>query len=358
MSARPRIIFVDDEASVLGGLRRQLWDRREAWDLCFASSGDDALALLQDAPADVVVSDMRMPGMDGAALLEQVRKHWPATVRILLTGYTDQEQMLRSARSAHQFLSKPSDPAALRAALSHALDLRALVPDASLQAELARLVSLPLLDAMQQRIQAELDRPDASLRRVGELVEHDAGLSAKVLQLVNSAAMALPQRVLRPAQAVALLGLDYVRILWQSLNMHRVVRPSALGALAFSHGEDVAVLARQALHPVSETAAHLGFSAGLMHDVGELALAHCRPEAWARSQDLGLNAEREACGADHASAGAFLLGLWGMDPRVVRAVGRHHEAPDAEDPLQAALAAAELRCQTPLQATAPAALVH
>jgi HD-like signal output (HDOD) protein len=194
---------------------------------------------------------------------------------------------------------------------------------------------------IQARIQAELDRPDASLRKVGELVEHDPGLSAKVLQLVNSAGVGLPQRVMRPSQAVALLGLDYVRSLWQSLQIVRVVRHSATAAAMEAHGEAVALATRAILRGQGDIAAHLGFSAGLMHDLGELALEHCRPRAWMAARGLGQERERELCGADHAAVGAFLLGLWGFDPLVVHAVARHHHAPEPGEPVQAALALAE-----------------
>jgi HD-like signal output (HDOD) protein/CheY-like chemotaxis protein len=350
--SRPRILFVDDEPSVLGGLRRQLWDRRADWDLAFAPGGAEALALLEQAPADVVVSDMRMPGMDGAALLDAVRKRWPATVRILLTGYTDPEQMLRSARSAHRFLNKPCDPAALREALTQALDLRSLVPDAGLQADLARLVALPLLDGVQDRIQAELDRADASPRRLGDLVEQDPGLSAKLLQLVNSAALGLGQRVQRPAQAVVLLGLDYVRNLWKALQLVRVVKPSRAAATLQEHSEAVGLAVAAALKAQGADA-QWGFCAGLMHDIGELALEHCRPEAWQAARGQGRDRERELCGADHAAAGAFLLGLWGVDASVVRAVARHHSAPDPNEPLQAALALAESRALPAWEAADP-----
>lgn len=361
--SRPRLLFVDDEPAVLGGLRRQLWERRADWDMAFAPSGAEALELLEAGVADVVVSDMRMPGMDGAALLEAVRKRWPVTVRVLLTGYADQEQALRAAQAAHQFLRKPCDPAELRRALERALGLGALVPDPDLRSDLARLVALPVLDGLQERIQAELDRPDASLRRLGALVEHDPGLSAKCLQLVNSAALALPQRVLRPAQAVALLGLEQLRSLWKAFQLRRSLRqagersglrplPSEEDA-SLEHGESVALAVRGALLPLfGDEAARQGFSAGLLHDIGVLALRHCRPEAWAAScgaADLGT--ERRACGADHAAAGAYLLGLWGLPESVVDAVARHHQGPDSGSSLQAALARAEAH-QVALRRTA------
>jgi HD-like signal output (HDOD) protein len=344
-----RIIFVDDEAAVLGGLRRQLRDRRGDWDMDFAAGGADCLRLLEAAPADVVVSDMRMPGMDGAALFEEVRRRWPATVRILLTGYTDREQSLRSIRCAHQFLNKPCDAQRLRRALEEALELTAYIPDAALRSELAKMVVLPLQDSLQSRIREEMERPDASLRRLGDWVEMDPGLSAKVLQLVNSAAMGLPQRVLRPSHAVALLGLDQVRALWLALAAHRRVAPtdSRRGEEAFGHGQAVGLEAARILAPLGEEASILGFSAGLMHDIGALALQTCRPEAWARSSGRGLPAEAAACGADHAQVGAFLLGLWGLPHEVVQAVAAHHDAPDPQHPLQQALAQAESRQMLP-----------
>jgi HD-like signal output (HDOD) protein len=96
------------------------------------------------------------------------------------------------------------------------------------------------------------------------------------------------------------------------------------------------------LHAYGDEAASLGFSAGLMHDIGEMALAACRPGLWRDAPaDEGLDQQRARFGADHARAGAYLLGLWGLPAQVVDAVARHHESPDPACALQAALALAE-----------------
>jgi CheY-like chemotaxis protein len=72
-----RILFVDDESRILEGLQRMLRPQRQHWEMAFASSGEAALKLLEERPFDVIVSDMRMPVMDGAALLTHVRDRFP-----------------------------------------------------------------------------------------------------------------------------------------------------------------------------------------------------------------------------------------------------------------------------------------
>ena len=84
-----RILFVDDEINILQGLRRLLRPFAQNWAMDFASTGDEGLAKLAATPFDVVVSDMRMPGMDGAQFLEQVRHRHPETMRIILSGYSE-----------------------------------------------------------------------------------------------------------------------------------------------------------------------------------------------------------------------------------------------------------------------------
>ena len=93
-----RILFVDDEAKVLDGLRNLLRRQRHEWDMLFALSGAAALEELAKAPVDVIVSDMRMPGMDGAELLTRVRTLYPQTARIVLSGHAERGAILEKHR--------------------------------------------------------------------------------------------------------------------------------------------------------------------------------------------------------------------------------------------------------------------
>lgn len=111
------ILFVDDEPNVLSGLQRLLRPMRHEWDMYFAAGGKEALSLLAEKQVDVIVSDMKMPGMDGAALLEEVRQRYPQTTRIILSGYSEKELSIRTTGTVHQYLSKPCNPDTLRDAI-------------------------------------------------------------------------------------------------------------------------------------------------------------------------------------------------------------------------------------------------
>ena len=122
-----RILCVDDEPKVLEGLERVMHRRCS---LLTANSGEEALRLLSGPePIDVIMSDMRMPRMNGAALLAECRKRSPDTVRLLLTGQTDLESAISAVNEGHvfRFLTKPCPPAVLVEALTAALEQHRLI---------------------------------------------------------------------------------------------------------------------------------------------------------------------------------------------------------------------------------------
>src|SRR5690242_17591571 len=100
MLLRARVLFVDDEPHLLAGLRRMLRPQRHRWDVWFAESGPAALEVMSRGGVDAIVSDMRMPGMDGAALLAEVQRLYPSTARIVLSGQADRTSVLSVLRSA------------------------------------------------------------------------------------------------------------------------------------------------------------------------------------------------------------------------------------------------------------------
>ena len=197
-----------------------------------------------------------------------------------------------------------------------------------------------------QQIQAELDRPNTSLRHLGELVECDPSLTARVLQMVNSAYLGLPNRITRASQAAALLGTNQLRSLFNgllTLQQLRQGRPdSAEERRLWEHGLAVAAEAKRRVKGQGEELEGQAFTAGVLHDVGALVLQSLDPEAWARCAGLQDEVlEQDAFGAHHANAGAYLLGLWGMPTELVQAVAAHHHGLSDERPLVRALAQAE-----------------
>jgi DNA-binding NtrC family response regulator len=204
-----RILFVDDEPNVLAGLRRSLYSMREEWLMEFAASGPDALAAMERQVFDVVVTDMRMPGMDGAQLLNEVRERFPQTVRMVLSGQCDREAILNSVGPTHQYLSKPCDAEQLRSKIGQAFALRDLLENPVVQKVVSQLKDIPSLPALYQQILEELRSRDPSPAKVGKLIAKDMGMTAKTLQLVNSAFFGLRCHVSNPVQAANLLGLGY-----------------------------------------------------------------------------------------------------------------------------------------------------
>ena len=332
----PRIVFVDDEPNVLAGLRRMLFAHRREWDMVFVESGPAAIDALAAGPVDVLVTDVRMPGMNGDDLLASVRRLRPQAVRIVLTGQCTRETMLRLARLAHRVFTKPCDPDELREALRRACSLRQLLRSPVLEALVGRLGGLPTPPALYTQIIAELERPDGSLADVGKLLARDVATSAKLLQLANSSLVGLRHRAITPTQAVQALGAEATKALLlvsEILTRYDPValRPYSIDGL-WDHSREVAALASAitqaegASRPTDD--ARL---AGLLHDVGRLTLAAQLPGAYRDAlclvEEDGLavvEAERQVFGTTHAEVGAYLLGLWGLPDALVEVVAWHH----------------------------------
>jgi len=330
------VLFVDDEPLLLQGLKRMLRGEREAWTMRFATSGREALSLLEREAFDALVTDLRMPGMDGEQLLNAVKEHHPHMVRIVLSGEMNQASNIKAVRSAHRYLAKPCDAETLKSTLSQAFALRRWVDDHRLKELLARLESLPSLPEVYAELLAEIQTPNSSFRRVGDLIARDAGMTAKVLQIVNSAFFGLSRRILNPQDAVAMLGYDTLKALVLSTKIFsqfdaKRVRCLDLNAL-WHHSMNTGLFARSigVGEKLPRTAQDEAFTAGILHDVGKLILAHNFPETYAevitrsRAQQCPAAELEQWCfGASHAELGAYLLSLWGIGEEVVSAVVSH-----------------------------------
>ncbi len=331
------LLFVDDEPKVLQGLQRQLRPMRNEWNMFFVENGMLALDFMANQPVDVVISDMMMPGMDGAQLLNTVSKQHPNTVRIVLSGHAEREAVLRLVGPAHQYLSKPCNAEELRNAIARAFALRDLLCNEQLKQLATRVKCLPSLPALYQQLNEEFQKDDPSLEKVGEIISRDIGMTSKILQLVNSAFFGLPQPVSNPAEAVMYLGLTTVRSLVLSLQLfsqfdRRVCKLLPLDVLA-DHSWATAVSARRIAQLERQEMKLLDqcFLAGLLHDTGQLILAVGLHEEYAgvlqtaKDQDRPLwEVEKEHFGASHADVGAYLLALWGLPNQIIEAVAMHH----------------------------------
>ena len=332
-----KILFVDDEPNVLDGLRRLLHPMRHEWQIAFASGGAEALEMLAREPFDVIVSDMRMPGMNGVELLTEVMQRHPQIVRIMLSGHADQEHLLRSVGPTHQFLSKPCDAETLKATVARACALRSLLSNERIHKLITRMDVLPSPVFVYTQILETIQAPDASVRKVGEMVARDIGLTAKILQMVNSAFFGIPRRVSDPVQAVSLLGLDTIQSLVLSIHVFAQFNEAKITPefveTVWRHSMAVGKLARRLASTLSADRHALdeAFTAGLLHDVGKLALAANLGATYLKILEIAhqkqipaIKAEEVALGATHAEVGAYLMGLWGLPDTIVEALAYHH----------------------------------
>jgi HD-like signal output (HDOD) protein len=328
-----RVLFVDDEPGALEALQRTLRSQYE-WEVAVARSGEAALALLEASAFEVVVSDMRMPGMDGPTLLAHVRERHPDLVRIVLSAPAELQAALRAVPVAHQFLTKPCDANTLRVAVERACRLKALLSDNSIRGMIGAMGDLPALPRVYQALTQALANPNVSLGRVATLVEQDVAISAKILQLVNSAFFGLAQPMTSLRAAVSYLGLDTLKNLVLSVEVFHSfksqVRVPGFSLEALQQHAQLAARITSQL-PVPKHLAEAAVLAALLHDVGKLILAWKLPDRFgaalhaAQSEAYPLfEVEEQLYGYSHAEIGAYLLGLWGLPNTIVEAVAHHH----------------------------------
>jgi HD-like signal output (HDOD) protein len=337
-SRKTRILFVDDEPMILELLQFTLAAMGGQWETKYASSGERALSLMEKERFDLVVSDMRMPGMSGAQLLNEVMKRYPATSRIILSGQANRDDVMRCVGATHQFLAKPYELPAVQAALNRIRGLRERLRSEEIQKVVGKKDSLPSVPAVYFKLLEALQHPNCSTQQIGDIAATDPALTAKMLQLVNSAFFGYAREVSSAGEAVMLLGVGTIRSLALTTRLF-----SAFQAVesehwsvehVWRHSVRVAQWARRIveLEGGDEHVAEQAFTAGILHDIGKLILLDNLSVAYLdlitpspKEKRCLSEVEQEALGATHADVGAYLLDLWGLPAPLVEAVALHHE---------------------------------
>lgn len=357
---KKRLLFVDDDPMVLSGLCRALHGMRQTWEMNFVGSADAALTALEKEHYDAVVSDMRMPGMDGAQLLEQIKQRYPDVVRMILSGQSSREAIYRSIAPAHQFLSKPCDAQELTARLGQAFAMRDLLANESLKTAISRLRSIPSLPTLYDEITAALRLESPSLDQIARIISKDVGMAAKILQLSNSAFVGASGRVSSLVHALSLIGTETVRTLVLSVHVFSQFegKPQIRASLTalWEHSMKVASLAQRiaASEGSAKATVEESFTAGLLHDIGKVVLLAETPneyhEIFETAQGTSRTREQERLGCTHAEVGAYLMSIWGLPLSLVHAVAFHHNPSESTEKefscLTAVHAAEVIVCET------------
>jgi HD-like signal output (HDOD) protein len=333
-----RILFVDDDELVLQGLQRMLRCMRGSWEMEFVTSGKLALERLAESAYDAVVTDIRMPGMNGPELLGEVMGRYPQTVRLILSGQADEESVMKSVGVAHQYLSKPCDPEELKAAVSRAFSTGTALNNPHLKRVVSQLDHVPSLPSLYSKMLRQLQDPDVNLEEVASTVASDIGMTAKILKLLNSAYFGPRREISDVREAVAYLGTNTLKTLVLAIHAFGQFEGEASRGFSldqlWTHSLEVAATARRIClqEHTAPTLSEQAFIAGLLHDVGQLILVASLAAEYsgiietARTTHQQLHkVEAATLGTTHAEVGGYLLGLWGLPVMVVEAISSHHQ---------------------------------
>jgi len=328
------ILFVDDEAELLDSLRARLRKHRSDWNMTFVDSGEKALQELQKQRIDLIVSDVRMPGMDGGQLLTVVKQRWPETIRIVLSGYSEQAQVLRLTLLAQQYISKPCNAQQLENTIERCFQLRSLLTSEKVRAIVGRVGKLPVMPKVFARLQEAIAQPNVNMNTISEIVSADVAIAAKVLQIANSAFFRLSKPISGVKQAVTYLGIATLRNLVLSAEIFEQWKtPRDFPQFDADYLQQHALTAAAACKSLTAPgqSGDDAWMVGLVHDIGYWILIQESPaellKALSHAQSAKIpayQAEQEIVGATHAEIGAYLLGMWGLPYPVVEAVAMHH----------------------------------
>jgi HD-like signal output (HDOD) protein len=334
---RKRILFVGEDPELWEELRNQHVNGEAEWDYAFAKGGLQALNSLAQSPCDAVVADLQLDGMNGAQLLDEIMQRNPATLRFIRAGLADQQAAMKCIGTAHQYLVKPSDAGTVRHALARAFSLESWLPGQNVQKLISQMRKLPSPPNLYFQIVAELQSPDSSLEKVGTLITQDLVLSAKLLQVVNSAVFGLQMQVAKPADAVLYLGMETTKslvLLAHTFSYFDKVRtPEFSVDRLWRHSVATGKFSERIARAEGASIEIVGqsFTAGMLHDIGKLLVAANLPEefketmARVKAQSISLDeAETAVVGVGHGELGACLLGIWGLPTPIVEAVALHH----------------------------------
>lgn len=324
------ILFVDDEPNILNGIRHALYNKNKNWGMHFAESGEEALDIIRKNKIDVIVTDMRMPQMDGAKLLQRVKMESPETIRIILSGQSDLAMVMRIVNIAHQFLAKPCNAKHLEEIITRSCKLQDILKHADLRNVVGIIENLPTQPKSHQELTQALSDPNVTSEQIASIIEKDIAMSAKILQLSNSAFFGLPHKTTNILRAVNYVGFETLKNLTLGIGV--------FDSFESNHKMDEKFLAE--LQENSIMCAHLAkrimedpekgkdaFLAGILHNIGKLVLMSYFTDRYQKVLKQASETkhevhfiEKNTFGVTNAEIGGFLLGIWGIPYPIVEAV--------------------------------------
>lgn len=308
-----KILFVDDEVMILNGIKRSLF--RTGWDIKYVTSAAEALTTLKEFTADFIVSDMLMPGMNGADLLEKVSVLYPSTVRIILSGHADKELSTRASYVTHQWYHKPCAPDVLKSELERIHNIRADIPYDSITELLGGITSLPTLPSVFIKIKSLIRDENVSIEDISSLISESQTLTAKVLQVANNAYFVSSKKITSIENAIIRLGTEVVCNIAAITEVYSTFdnKASSYYSEILARGLSTAHLASLMVDkPIKDST----MLAALLHNIGELIFHEIAAEninTYLQQRIVGADntqLEIELFKISNIQISSYLLHLW------------------------------------------------
>ncbi len=330
------ILFIDDEQKLLQGLKRMLRPMRKEWDMEFVASGKEGLERLNQRCFDVIISDMKMPEIDGATLLEEAKAICPSSIRMVLSGQAEESSVLQAAKVAHQYMAKPCDIDGLKNRIRKACAIRDLLGKPEVKTALSATIQIPSIPQYYDAFMQQIENEQPEMSTLEQLVISDPGLAAKVLQISNSAFFGPARELSNPVDALKSVGFESIRALTKESQFvsRSTISEDLLPMRALTqHCQGVMKILEKifTIEHFTEEQQWQARSAGLLHEVGRILLASLLPDSYrevsrlmSEEQLTQTKAEHEVFGVTHPEIGAYLLAIWGLPQEIVEAVAFHH----------------------------------
>lgn len=325
-----KIMFVDDERQILRALNRLFMD--SPYESVFMDSGEEGLAYMAHTPVDLVVSDIRMPGMNGFDFLRQIKEKYPTTMRVALSGYTDSRVIYKALEEnvAKMYMFKPWDNRELLNTIDKMFQLEEVLKDRKIMDLINNLDDLPTIPSLYTKIKLMI-QDDEDVEKIAKLIEADQASTAKILRIANSAFYGAKTGSI--SQAIMYIGLS---------NVKSIVLSNALFNAKGVLGDNLKELWKNATltnrftnhlfqRITGKKIPNVFASAGLLHNIGMVVLISHFTKVYTEILQLGLeNAEnfteleRERIGVSHQELGGYLLNWWELPLPIVEAALYHH----------------------------------
>ena len=327
-----RLLLVDDDPQVLNALRRRISRLREGWVVVACQSVEQAVESMRSDPPDAFVTDLKMTGQMGTALLAHARAMRSTCFRVVLSGCAEQDLVMGSLDLCHRFFPKPCDAEALVEAVEAGVeDLRhAMPPD--LRVWVAVSKSLPAVSRLYQRILSLINDPASNVEMMSAVIEQEPAIAARLLRAANCAYFGTWRGVSSVQEAMGIIGMDAVTSMVLGCELLGAASSHGWQEKVWQHSVQTAALARQIASQIGADV-DASFTAALLHDVGKIILADVLGyQAWqgqlaegkAKGQ-IPWVAEESSFGTAHSAVGGLLFDIWGLPEKIVQAVRWHHQ---------------------------------